>query len=128
MRNKWVWDKANGSAFGVKAAAMNLLHDWKEAQELQVKHQSVRKDIADKKWNKPPNDWFKINVDASGAHNGYIGFGCVIRNSQGHFIGARCGRIRGSWSPKEAEALSLREALMWTKKLNLDCCIFETDS
>lgn len=31
-RNKWVWDKVNGSAFGVMAAARNLLRDWREAQ------------------------------------------------------------------------------------------------
>ncbi|KAL8100422.1 hypothetical protein AgCh_032618 [Apium graveolens] len=31
-RNKWVWEKVNGSAFGVKASAMNLLHEWREAQ------------------------------------------------------------------------------------------------
>lgn len=30
--------------------------------------------------------------------------------------------------PKEADALSLKEALMWTKQLQLDYCIFETDS
>ncbi|XP_074352833.1 uncharacterized protein LOC141691984 [Apium graveolens] len=33
-RNKWVWERVNGSTFGVLAAAQNLLHDWKEAQVL----------------------------------------------------------------------------------------------
>lgn len=27
--NKWVWDKVNSLVFGVQAASMNLLHDWK---------------------------------------------------------------------------------------------------
>lgn len=27
-----VWEKANGSVFGVRAAANNLFQDWKEAQ------------------------------------------------------------------------------------------------
>ncbi|XP_074336657.1 uncharacterized protein LOC141673820 [Apium graveolens] len=93
-----------------------------------VKNQSGRNVIADKKCRKPPEDWFKVNVDEARACNGYIGFGCVIRNSQGKFIGARCGRIRGNWSPKEAEALSLKEAIIWTRQLSLDRCIFETDS
>ncbi|XP_074362776.1 uncharacterized protein LOC141703064 [Apium graveolens] len=88
----------------------------------------IRNNIADKKWNKPPDDWIKINVDATGAQNGYIGFGCVIQNSKGQFIGARCGRIRSNWSSKEAEALSLKKAIIWIKHLQLDCCIFETDS
>ena len=126
--DKWVWDKANGSAFGVKAAALHLLQDWRKAQESEVKHQSARNQIADKKWNKPPDDWIKINVNATRAQNGYIGFGCVVRNSQGQFIGARCGRIRGNWSSKEADALSLKEAIIWIKHLQPDCCIFLTDS
>lgn len=33
-RNKWFWEKVNGSAFGVKNAAMHLLSDWQEAQSL----------------------------------------------------------------------------------------------
>lgn len=92
-RNKWVWDKANDSAFGVNAAAANLFHDWKEAHKVQVKPLSARNIMADKKWRKPPDDWYKINVDATGACNGYIGFGCVIRDSQ---------------------ALSLKEAIIWS--------------
>lgn len=31
-RNRWVWDRVNGSAFGVRNSAINLLTDWKEAQ------------------------------------------------------------------------------------------------
>lgn len=34
--NKWVWDKANVSAFGIKAAALNNLTEWNKAQEQQV--------------------------------------------------------------------------------------------
>lgn len=31
-RNKWVWDRVNGSVFGVRAAARHLLTDWREEQ------------------------------------------------------------------------------------------------
>lgn len=74
-RNKWIWDKENGSAFGVKAAAMHLLQDWKKAHETQLTNQSGRLAVVDKKWRKPPDDWLKVNVDATGACNGYVGFG-----------------------------------------------------
>lgn len=43
-------------------------------------------------------------------------------------MGARCSRVDGSWSIREAEAISLREAMSWVKELGLKCCVFETDS
>lgn len=81
--------------------------------------------VADR--SKPPDGWLKVNIDATGARNDGIGVGCVVRNAQGEFVGARCKRIGESWCPKEAEAISLKEALSWTKSLNLHHCIFETD-
>lgn len=35
-RNKWIWERVNMSAFGIKAVALNLLGEWKKAQEQQV--------------------------------------------------------------------------------------------
>ncbi|KAL8099026.1 hypothetical protein AgCh_031650 [Apium graveolens] len=32
-RNRWVWDKVNGLAYGVKVVVLNLFRDWKEAQQ-----------------------------------------------------------------------------------------------
>lgn len=126
-RNKWVWERVNGSAFGVKAAAMNLLADWRRAHEecgrslgsavMGVQH-----------WSTPPVGWYKINTDAAIFHDGSVGLGSVIRDSTGRFIRARCGRVVGGWQPREAEALSLKEALSWVKSLALEHCIFESDS
>lgn len=127
-RNNWVWDKANGSAFGVKAAAYNLLNDWREAQTKGRSDQQRPTSTECRVWSKPTGEWLKVNTDATGARNGGIGIGCVIRNSQGQFVGARARRIEGDWHPNEAEAISLKEALSWCKLLNLNYCIFETDS
>lgn len=52
-RNKWVWERANGSAFGVHAAAINLLVDWETAQENGLKLVN-QVDVWMSKWNKPP--------------------------------------------------------------------------
>lgn len=52
-------DKTNGSVLGVKAAAMNLLHDWTEAQKVQVQYQIDRMEIVDRKWSMPLESWFK---------------------------------------------------------------------
>lgn len=105
-----------------------MLHDWREAQKVQVQNQADRRGVVDRKLSRPLDGWIKVNVDATGTHNDRIGVGCVARNSQGHFIGARYRQVAGNWSPREAEAISLREALLWTKKLQVEFCEFETDS
>lgn len=123
-RHKWLWDKANGSAFGVLAAARKMLGDWKETQipAVQIKQRGgVRS------WEKPSTGWVKINVDTA-IFGDSIGCGAVIRNADGSFLGARCRRIEGVWSPREAEAIALKEALSWIMALQYEMCVFETDS
>lgn len=80
-RNNWVWNRANGSVFGVLAAACNLLHDWREAQLLATPSGNLELSSVLRKWRKPPDGWVKINCDASGVVNGCIGIGCVIQDS-----------------------------------------------
>ncbi|KAL8128281.1 hypothetical protein AgCh_015020 [Apium graveolens] len=72
MRNNWVWEKANGSAFGVRASAMNLLQDWREAHENGRKA-STRVATGVRIWSRPPEGWVKINVDAAIFQDGSIG-------------------------------------------------------
>ncbi|XP_074333967.1 uncharacterized protein LOC141671586 [Apium graveolens] len=57
-----------------------------------------------------------------------IGIGGVIRDENGRFMKAMCKQMEGSWSPREAEALSLKEVLSWTKQYGFTQCVFETDS
>lgn len=71
----------------------------------------------------------KINIDAAVFMDaGIIGVGGVIRDETGMFKKAMCKQLRGSWSPREAEALSLKEVLSWMKTHGFTNCIFETDS
>lgn len=37
---------------------------------------------------------------------------CIMRDSNEIFLRAKCGRIDGKWKSGEAEALSLKEAIM----------------
>lgn len=126
-RNKWVWERVNGSAFGTKAAAVNLLVEWRRAREVDVSRRP-RVENECMGWNKPSGQWVKINVDAALSRDGFVGTGAVIRDSAGHFVRARVSRVAGNWQPREAEALSLKEALSWVKELNYDYCVFESDS
>lgn len=67
---------------------MNLLEDWRRAR-AKDKNITVQQPRACKKWNPPPEDWLKINVDAtciSGAE--YVGVDCVVRYTRGRFDSA----------------------------------------
>lgn len=68
--------------------ALNLLHEWKKNQPVNI-DKSRRTQQPRKRWNKPPEDWVKINVDATCQAQGSIGLGCVVRDARGEFIRAR---------------------------------------
>ncbi|XP_074336246.1 pelargonidin 3-O-(6-caffeoylglucoside) 5-O-(6-O-malonylglucoside) 4'''-malonyltransferase-like [Apium graveolens] len=67
---------------------------------------------ADFGWGKPV--WFRL--------------GCVIRDEVGAFVKARSNVLRVNMQAREAEALSLKETLSWTKTFRSSKCIFESDS
>ena len=61
------------------------------------------------------------------ASEGKIGFSCVLRNSEGCFLAARCAGMTGRFGVWEAEALDIRETLSWFKGLQFPCVIIEMD-
>ena len=116
------------SVFGVKEGAMNMLSDWSKAQQ-EVGRKRVAVHTSSRYWCKPPQGWFKVNIDAARFEDSNcIGVGAVIRNDQGAFVGARCQRIGVLLQPREAEAVSLKEALSWVKKMGIKKCVFATDA
>ncbi|WOH11565.1 hypothetical protein DCAR_0831054 [Daucus carota subsp. sativus] len=107
---------------------MNLLADWKAAQTDRTRNTPVL-NTSTRRWQVPQRDWVKINLDAAiFADIKKIGIGGVIRDANGNFVKAVCKQLDGLWSPREAEALSLKEILSWTKQHGFTRCVFETDS
>ncbi|KAL8132597.1 hypothetical protein AgCh_008176 [Apium graveolens] len=81
-----------------------------------------------RRWSPPPQGWVKANIDdVVFEEEGFIGVGCIVRDVDGGFIGARNHRVSVSMQPREAEAVSLKEALLWVKQIGYMYCIFETD-
>ena len=116
------------STFGVKTMAVNMLSEWKRAREEDERTQ-ISARLSSKQWCKPPDGWIKINVEATCQQNtAYIGVGCVVRDDVGGFLRARACRIRSRAYAREAEALSLKEALSWIKEWRTFKCIFEMDA
>lgn len=86
---------------------MTLLSKLRRARELDISHKHQIHTVG-VGWNKPHEEWLKINVDAATFQDDYIGVGAVIRDSDGQFMRARCSRVAGNWQPREDEALSLK--------------------
>ncbi|KAH9754875.1 reverse transcriptase domain-containing protein [Citrus sinensis] len=111
-RNDKVWNNHGSRAQSLVNAAGHCLFQWQEAkrrtftiaEDIPLGHGSVC-------WGKPP----------------VVSFGGVIRDSGGDFIAAKCQSFPGSFHPREAEALAVREALSWIKHMQLSKIIIETD-
>lgn len=115
-RNRWVWEKINQSVFGIKAAALNMLTEWRKAHEQQLTlGTSTGSAIVIRKWEKPQNPWVKINIDAAWVKINIdealfedidcIGLGSVVRGANGQFLMAMSSRQGALIPPREAEAL-----------------------
>ncbi|XP_074374874.1 uncharacterized protein LOC141716414 [Apium graveolens] len=103
------------------------VHEWREAQNHDVGRGSQHVE-GGHVWTKPMDGWVKVNTDAALFEDGTVGVGCIIRDSQGIFLGGRCCRIVEAWSPKEAEAIVMKEALSGVISQKKQRCIMETDS
>ena len=111
-------------------SAGHLLFQWQAAKKqlYDVNDDGHRMIHGALCWEKPKFGWVKCNVDVVVfASQGRIGFGCVIRNSEGSFLTARCAGMTGSFGVREAEALGIREALSWIKEIQFPCVIIEMD-
>ncbi|XP_017256601.1 uncharacterized protein LOC108226171 [Daucus carota subsp. sativus] len=108
--------------------ALNMLQEWKKAQEETCKS-GTGVHVHTRQWCPPPEGWIKINIDASCRQDSeYVGVGCVVRNERGEFLRARTTLVQGRSYAREAEALSLKEALSWVKTWRTQKCIFESDA
>ena len=80
-------------------------------------------------WSKPQSGMLKLNIDVV-VHPclNKAGIGWVLRNSQGSLVHAKSQSLPDFLSPKEAEAVGVKEALSWLKFVGFDNCIVELDS
>ncbi|KAH9684791.1 rnase h domain-containing protein [Citrus sinensis] len=126
----WYWLADPGAAIRFIAIIRHFLYQWQTAKQQRFDinddaHRLVHGALC---WEKPKFGWVKCNVDAVVfASQGKIGFGCVIRNSEGCFLAASCAGMAGNFGAREAEALGIRQALSWLKKLQFPCVIIEMD-
>ncbi|RYR09735.1 hypothetical protein Ahy_B05g078136 [Arachis hypogaea] len=80
------------------------------------------------RWRPPPNDWLKVNVDATfkkESGNGTIS--AVVRDKEGKVLLGFTGKIQAN-SSIIAEAMAIRQALIIVNNLQLGKTLIESDN
>lgn len=79
-------------------------------------------------WVKPLKGALKMNVDTACFDQlGFVGIGCVIRDSNGKMLGASSRKLEGVFEPLLAELLAIREGLHFAKQWGFSISITESD-
>ena len=82
-----------------------------------------------KHWSPPPQDWYKVNVDAAVfREQGTCGIEVVIRNHKGQIIGAMCKQVFFPLRALEAEAKAAEAGILLGWDLGLKNIVVEGDA
>ncbi|XP_019167154.1 PREDICTED: uncharacterized protein LOC109162903 [Ipomoea nil] len=94
-----------------------------------VEQHNRETDVPNEQWKRPQQGFMKMNVDAAiNIGDGCMGVGCVLRDDQGVFVAARSANWRGVLTSREAEALAIRDSLIWLRSHTESNILVETDS
>lgn len=75
-------------------------------------HDTSAVSISRSKWMFPPENDFKLNVEAAiFKETNQAGMGAVLRTHRGHAVGVVTQKLPFNGDPLQSETLSLREAL-----------------
>ena len=129
--NNIVWRNQRWTTYQLLSFAGKTLTKWHQAQQCKVMTQKILEmpNSMPIRWNKPPYNWTKLHVDAAIFNNGSsTGLGCILCDHEGTFLDAISVNKQILLQPREAEALSVREALHWIRIQSLSNVIVEMDS
>ncbi|CAH9096747.1 unnamed protein product [Cuscuta europaea] len=108
--------------------AAATLVSWRSAQEVGSRSGAINDSHTLITWQKPEQGWVKINVDAAN-HNttGRWAWGWIARDREGAFLRACSRVVKDSWST-EAEAIGVREVIIWAREAGWSKTVIETDA
>jgi len=106
--------------------AREVLAQWQAANGSSAAP-AQRQQQQQTRWQPPDADYLKCNLDAAIFEEQMIGIGMCIQDSHGNFIKASTKWYDGVPPPSEAEAMGLREAILWLGQLGLSKVQIELD-
>ncbi|XP_019192736.1 PREDICTED: uncharacterized protein LOC109187035 [Ipomoea nil] len=116
------------------------MRPWAKVWSLQVPPKSnwngvneqeapVSNHTAEELWKPPSHSRLKLNTDvAMESNSGSMGMGWIVRYEMSVLVAAKSSSVSGYFDVKDAEAMSIREALSWVKALGYGDIDVETDS
>jgi ribonuclease HI len=110
--------------------ALENLH----AYQLQLKHKPINASLAthhnttNDRWIPPPQDAWKLNVDAHSLGEGKWGLGWILRKNNGDWISAATRVVQGIDEAIEAEARGIMEAVGDLNRFQQEKVIIESDN
>uniref|UniRef100_A0A803QCM2 RNase H type-1 domain-containing protein n=1 Tax=Cannabis sativa TaxID=3483 RepID=A0A803QCM2_CANSA len=130
-RNNVIHGKLPQQPTVIYAKAQNFLNNYKSTQLLYL-HAGLSPAATPstcKAWTPPPPTCLKLNVDAAfDEGRNKIGFGAIIRDSNGKVRASMSHPINGCCQPQEMEAKGLFYSLKWARQFNFKVDMVETDS
>ncbi|XP_037495257.1 uncharacterized protein LOC119370680 [Jatropha curcas] len=130
-RNNMVWNhKLTTTASLVIHQAMTFIRAWQAAQIMAGTNGVATQQHFVTKWESPPLQHLKINVDASFDINSKVaGAGWIVEDSVGWCKGGKIMSLGFVSNALMAEVLSIREVLSWLKEKNFEGAMhIESDS
>ncbi|VFQ97337.1 unnamed protein product [Cuscuta campestris] len=112
-RNDRVWQGRNSTLIGTWLKAKAHFEEW---WSLALPIAGLPEGATGSSWSRPHDGFVKFNIDAStGLVDDMMGVGFIARNELGVFLVAKNISFRGSYGPREVEAVAVKEALSWIK-------------
>ncbi|KAG8646018.1 hypothetical protein MANES_10G114432v8 [Manihot esculenta] len=89
-RNSIVWEDKGQSPSQVSHMASRFLQNWTIAAASSLATAAAPSSNHLRSWQRPPEGWMKVNVDAStGPNLDFVGLGAIVRYSYGEFVVAK---------------------------------------
>jgi hypothetical protein len=130
----WVWWSARNKANrGEKIAyeadiCSSVMYHLKVCKKLQDQQKPARQ-LLKVSWTPPPEEFYKINVDASfHVNDGHGGWGFVIRNHEGIVLQAGAGSLRRISSPLHAGTLAALRSVERAIQLGMNRVVLDMDA
>ncbi|KAK3230415.1 hypothetical protein Dsin_002296 [Dipteronia sinensis] len=128
LRNTAVHEPTGAREVDVVAWARGFLAEFHDGQLLKDSMPPTSS-FRDQKWTPPNPGMYKINCDAAiGSADRLVGFGIVIRDSEGFVMASSSQRIEASFTPQVAEALAISRGLQLAIDTGLHPCRIASDA